>query len=305
MMSMTSSAPGRCVRSRFSSSWAFCRGSTLSVLWSKPMTASYAAMAVRRKPLPFSSTASAPKPPTVEENVPWTKSSTRTGRSVGRCELVEGLEAPPRRDLRVGQVDQPRLDVLLHLLDGLLEQRRRREAEDQCLRRARGRRRRAGPRRAVVGASARLAGRGWTSISKRAVRGPGVERLGALRRVHRQVPGVDAVALEQHDGVLAGGHVDLEPHLAGAVADRPVEVLGCARGARSTRSTRRGRSARALRRARRCRRRPLGSPAAPGPCAGRPAGGVRRRRGDADRAPANVVGGMRSSLLGSTGASPT
>ena len=165
--------------------------------------------------------------------MPWTNSSSRTGRSVGRLELVEGLELPPLLHVGVGQVDEAGADVVLHLLDGLLEERRRDEAEHQRLRCALHEVAEEAPGAPVPGVRLglrRRVGRGWTSISNRAVRGFGVERLGALGRVHRQVPRVDAVVLEQHDRVLAGRYVDLQLHLARPVVGRlPVEVLGAAR----------------------------------------------------------------------------
>ena len=124
-------------------------------------------------------------------------------RPVGRqLELVEGLEALPGRDLGVGQVDQPRRDVRLHLLDGLLEQGRRHEPEDQRLRGAldecRAGRGRGGP---------------WPAARAPARSGLHVDlEVSGLRararapwcagRVDGEVPGVDAVALEQHDRVL-------------------------------------------------------------------------------------------------------
>ena len=58
-------------------------------------------------------------------------------RPVGRqVELVERLQRSPLLHVGVGQVEEAGTDVLLHLLDGLLEDCRGDEAEHQGLRRA-------------------------------------------------------------------------------------------------------------------------------------------------------------------------
>ena len=79
---------------------------------------------------------SAPNPPTVEENVPWTSSSSRTGRSVGRSSSSRVSSSRHSFTSAPAQVDEAGADVVLHLVDGLLEDRRRDEPEHQRLRRA-------------------------------------------------------------------------------------------------------------------------------------------------------------------------
>ena len=111
------------------------------------------------------------------------------------------------------------------------DQRRRHELEHQRLR---GTLDQAAEQATVAagrgGLRASPTSRGCTSISKRAVRGPGARSLVRSTRVDREVPGVDPVALEQHDRVLARRHVDVDLHRALAVGHGLVEVLGLARG---------------------------------------------------------------------------
>ena len=204
------------------------------------MTASYAEIAVRRKPWPFSSMPSAPNPPTVEENVPWTNSSSRTGRSVGRSSSSRRLELAPLLHVGVGQVDEAGPDVRPPSSRWPSRGLPARRSGTPAL----------APRPATRSPSMPLVRRPRRPAGLAAARGPrlhgdleprgpglGVERPGALGRVHRQVPGVDPVALEQHDRVLAGRYVDLELHVPGPVARRLPSMSLVARGVRSTRST--------------------------------------------------------------------
>ena len=96
--------------------------------------------------------------------------------SVGRqVELVERLQLSPLLHVGVGQVEEAGADVLLHLLDGLLEDRRGDEAEHQGLRRALHEVAEDALGAPVPGrpawACAGGVGRGCTAISNRAVRG--------------------------------------------------------------------------------------------------------------------------------------
>jgi hypothetical protein len=146
-------------------------------------------------------------------------------RTVSRqVQLVEGLEAPPRGDLRVGEVHQAWSDVRLHLLDGRLQQGRSGEPEDEGLGCALREVAEESPRAGVL-RQVRADRRFGLDVDLE----PGCPRARAqrprpLRRVHRQVPRVDAVPLEQHDRVLLGRHVDLEVDLAGRVSDGCVQA---------------------------------------------------------------------------------
>ena len=143
------------------------------------------------------------------------------GSVLRQVELVEGLELAPLLHVDAAQVDEARTEVVLHLVDGLLEDRRRHEAEHQRLRRALreiAEQAPGAPLLRVLDGDLEPRGAGLL-----------VEGPRAHGRVHRQVPGVDAVALEEDHRVLTGRYVDLQLHLRLVVGRLLVEALGLAR----------------------------------------------------------------------------
>ena len=233
MTSMTSSASGLCVLRRASRSSAFSRR-----VEAEGLVVEADDCVVRRdrgaqEPLPVLVDAQGPERSHGGRERPVDEQQ-QPDRSIGRqLELAEVLELAPLLHIGIGKVEEARADVVLHLLDGLLEDRGRDEAEHQCLRSALHQIAEQAPGAPVPRGLGGLAPASWSWLhGDLEPRRPGllVEGLGALGRVHRQVPGVDAVVLEQHDRVLTGRYVDLQLHVPGLVGGRlPVDVLGLAR----------------------------------------------------------------------------
>ena len=121
---------------------------------------------------------------------------------------------PPSRHVGVAQVDEALLDVRLHPLDGLLEHGGHDEAKDQRVRGALDDPAQQSPVAATVGRG-RQRRRPGLDLDREAA-GPraGLDRPGTPAGIDRQVPGVDAIALEQDHRVLVVRHVDLELHSA-------------------------------------------------------------------------------------------
>ena len=158
-----------------------------------------------------------------------------------QVQLVERLEAPPLRHVGVGEVDQARrtcssIFSMAFSSSAGATKRNTSACAAPCT---------TSPRRPLVrrvaGGCVGLRRRPWAAAGRRSRSVPCAGRRRGLRtpgRVHRQVPGVDPVALEQHDGVLTGGYVDLELHVPGRLLAGFRRGPWCARGVRSTRSTR-------------------------------------------------------------------
>ena len=150
------------------------------------------------------------------------------GRPVGRqVQLVEGLEGLPLAQLLALEVHEARADLLLQLVDDLAEHRGRHEPEDDGLHRALdevAEQPSVAAARAGIHARRRLArsrgaGRPHVDLEGRRARFQATG-AGAVHRVGGQVPGVHAVAFEQHDRVLARRDVDLEGDRAATTGAR-------------------------------------------------------------------------------------